>query len=409
MDEEPKSNKAKKKLLPLVWWQLLLFLIVAGLATYTSSDLDSTFGKYIIESEPIPSATNKKPSGYSGFFELNKQVGLPCDLWGLPYRKLKQKSGTLMIVAPVYPLQDFEISQILQWIKSGNNLVLLDNNLDSRYEMLFKAIKVTGRLGKKRVNHICQVSTVNKESSHVNNLVISTDTYLDMSDPDKSASKILANIGSDTVMLAVDYGRGQCIIGTDPGLCANRQLSEKKYWSNFQFMINCLRTLNSEILFDQKCHGLTSSDSLFMSVARSPVGLILIQLCLIFIIALVSTSQRFGQIKQLTFSRVSSSLEYIDGLSSTYLRAKASPVVLNIIANSFKTRLCKALNIAPDESIEKIAEAWQQSLSNKDANTLRDFLYSTNDATSLSDEELLKLIKQCNELNDQAKTLMKVG
>ncbi len=90
------------------------------------------------EAKTFTSIYNLKPSGLSALYEICKNVFAPRQVseWALPYRKLKGATkagaidverGVLIIVNPDESLAEFEVEDILDWVRQGNALVYLDN------------------------------------------------------------------------------------------------------------------------------------------------------------------------------------------------------------------------------------------------------------------------------------------
>ncbi|HMX46620.1 MAG TPA: DUF4350 domain-containing protein, partial [Candidatus Obscuribacter sp.] len=129
--------------------QLGALLVVSGLLTYAALSSDKQLEKLMPESKIFASSYNLKPSGVSGLFELCEKIserGRKIVRWEKPYRKLKGGSetarfvdasrrketlkearGTLLIVRPDEALAEFEVTEILDWVKQGNSLIYLDD------------------------------------------------------------------------------------------------------------------------------------------------------------------------------------------------------------------------------------------------------------------------------------------
>jgi hypothetical protein len=121
---------------------------------------------------------------------------------------------------------------------------------------------------------------------------------------------------------------------------------------------------------------------------------------LILLIATISSAQRFGAVRQVFVTRKISNLEFIHGLSNAFRRARANTAVLEILGQSFKHRLCKALGISPHESSENIVSAWQQSKLAPKAN-MQELIENYERALSkkhLSDSDLRTLVGTCDKI-----------
>ena len=125
------SNKA-------LLMQLIALFGVSALVVWGTLASDKQLDKIMPEAKTFASINNLKPSGLSAFYELcNKVFGQrQVGEWALPYRKLKgstkaggndAEKGVLIVVSPDESLAEFEVEDILDWVRQGNALVYLDN------------------------------------------------------------------------------------------------------------------------------------------------------------------------------------------------------------------------------------------------------------------------------------------
>ena len=104
--------------------------------------------------------------------------------------------------------------------------------------------------------------------------------------------------------------------------------------------------------------------------------------------------------RQVAVTRKISNLEFIYGLSNAFRRARANTAVLEILGQSFKHRLCKALGISPHETTENIVTAWQQSKQAEKEN-MQELMANYERALSkkhLSDSDLRTLVGTCDKI-----------
>jgi hypothetical protein len=201
-------------------------------------------------------------------------------------------------------------------------------------------------------------------------------------------------------LASVHPGKGHCLFGSTPDMCANNLIADAAYKNNFQFMVNWLQGCKQPIMFDEKCHGYSAGKNAWYFVLRSPVGFVILQLILLTLVALFSLNQRFGQPVPVSNLRKISNLEFIDGLASTYERAHARNAVWAMLFVPLKTKLCKMLGIAPDSPLDDVAHAWAE-YSGKNQNELQAFLSHAQDALEkqgLTDQELTSLVRTADGL-----------
>ena len=389
--------------------QLVVFVVVSALAVLASFRLDAELEKYMPESQPIASVFNKRPSGLSGLFEIAESVGIDCAAWLLPYRDLKNKTGMLVIIAPNDSLQDFEADQILAWVGRGNRLLYLDRFDFKMFRRLLEKIHVEITDGKELTNSAISVKeNVGKkpEFSHVSQLHLTADNRL-------RGGKPLVEDTGGALLTELPHGKGKIYLGTVPTLCANRLLADKNSWSNFQFIVNIFRAEKGGIIFDEHCHGYSESDNVFGFLARRTPGLVFCQIILLLALAIWSASRRFGKLKKAQTPRKISNLEYINGLSNTYRRAKANIAVLEIIFQNLKINLCKVNGISPNETTEEIvsqlkssSRATSQSENDRIAQ-LFDTVTNHMQSKNLSDKQLKEIIVECDAISQSMTTSAK--
>lgn len=382
------------------WWQLAVFVAVSTALVIAGTKFDDESARFLPESTSLPSTFNPKPSGYSGLFELARRVGIKCQRWQLPYRRLRNTKGLLVIVSPGESLQEFELDQLLSWVAAGNNLIYLDNFTYSYSR------RIVTRLGS-RIAEVASVldgrlsiSSTDPLFTFVPSLTVTSDTRIDGGRP-------LLEDSTGCLITEMQHGKGRVLLGVVPALGANKHLSDKENWPNLQFMINLLSTADGDILFDEVCHGYSQAGNVFVYLGRSPAGMMFLQLLIIFAVAILSTVQRFGAVKSIHTRRRLSSLEFINGMANTFRRARAADLAFDVLNHSFRARLCKALAVSPHENDAKLCEAWAAATGGS-AGELEAYLVNSTTALGkkqLTDQELLALVSACDKITEQSKEL----
>ncbi len=393
-----------------ILWQLALFIAVSAVAVWVSITYDDELQQYLPESQTLTSIFNKRPSGLSGLYEIALLTGLQCQSWTLPYRELPDVKGMLVIIGPSESLAEFETEQILNWVSAGNDLVYLDH-------LSFKMTRrLSDKLGVKTKDGIelsdsklPVVESAQPEFAHVPSLRVSADSRV-------IGGQSMLDDKSGTLVTQIKHGKGRVYLGTVPAICANRHLTDKNDWSNFQFLVNVFRTAHGAVMFDERCHGITQATNVFVYLARRTPGLVFLQLLIILAVAVANSAQRFGRTTDLDQKRKISNLEYINGLASAYRRAKANGTVLNILSQSFRTKFCKSAGVSPHDTNEKIVaqllatsnrEDLQQSI-NRLGQTFNQIDLALSGKT-LPDAQLVTLISNCDKLADQLPNLNKMS
>ncbi|HEY9772272.1 MAG TPA: DUF4350 domain-containing protein [Planktothrix sp.] len=384
--------------------QILVLLTVTCGAAVTGLLAEQQLDNYLPETKTLPSVFNRKASGTSGVFEVANKSGIAATAWLFPYRELPTVKGALVIISPSESLAEFEARQILDWVREGNDLVYLDHFAFKLTRRMLKLMNVDASDAQSITDAKITPGDKNPLFAHVAQLTVSADTRL------TGAPALLTDKDGGILFATIKLGKGHILLGTVPSLISNRRLTAKEQWANFQFFINWLRTTHGDVFFDERCHGFSRNQNVFVYLARGPTGAFTMQLLLILAVAVLGAAQRFGRLETLVSKRKISNLEFIYGLSNTYKRAKANAATLEIIGQAFRTRVCKILAVSPHESDEHLLEAWNRSLlpTQPLRQAVTQFLtdYQTQmQKRNLSDNELKSLIITCDKITEQIKQL----
>jgi len=393
---------ASKNIFLQIWWQLALFVIVSSAAALVGMHFKQKFNNYVPETIINRSALNTKASGTSGLYELTKAIGLASHLWKLPYRDLKDVHGQLIIISPQQSLDKYELEELLKWVREGNYLVYLDE-FDNPYSK-----EIVSSLG-------FWISNTEKQTDieiHPEpNLKITQ--LVDLPKASYSSSlgyglnlvPILRH-GQNVVLAEKTFGAGKVLLGTTANLASNSQLTASK--TNFQLLGNWLRLNNSTVYFDERCHGLTQSKNLVTTILSGIGGLFVLQLLILFTLAIVSNHQRFGQTLTVNNQRKISNLEFVNGIANSYRRAKATHLASNILSHNLRLKLARALgqSTGDDETLASIymnvAGAKTSNLDADKARLIKTLSFSKihQARTSLSSQELLLIAGYCDKIQE---------
>lgn len=429
--------------------QLLVLLVGSAMLVYATAAQDKQLEKLLPESYTNRSINNFKPSGMSACFELLKQVfsnesaKRKVGTWEFSYRELRgsrrpipilKKSGhhfasdekekekeisaessaeeepieapaadaahgVLIIASPEESLSDFDVEDVLTWVRQGNYLVFLDSfpYPSSRRLLSQSGINVKD-LEPAADNRQSDPNFKADVYAHLRTLKLSAGQSL-------RGGTALATVDGVVIIAEKAVGKGKILISSCAGLVDNRHISNSESWSNFQFLYNWLNTTDGDILFDERCHGASQARSVYFYFLRGPAGLFIAQLLLILIIAVASGHQRFGRLLGIKDQRRISNLEHINGMANTYARASATQAVLEIIWSSVRQKICRILQISPHESSEKLLEELKLR-----GETTREIVNCLNECeTAIADkkghigeEKLRELVGACDKISQKA-------
>jgi hypothetical protein len=322
------------------WWQIALLVVVSVLSVYAGLSLDERIQGFIPEVRIFPSIFNKRQTGLSALYEVTQQAKLPCVAWQKPYRELKTAGGILVIVSPSVSISQAELEQILKWVKRGNELIFLDDFLVESSHAILRSLGLHLIEGKPIGDTGFSPSRPIREFAHVSQLTVSARTRV-------SGGRPLIEDEHGSLLTELDYGKGRILIGTVRGFCSNASITNAQNWPDFQFLLNWFNTAHGTIMFDERCHGFSSSSNLFFFLLGEPAGYVFCQLMLLLAIAVVSQHQRFGQVQSSVQQRKSSNLQFIEGFANTYQRVGGGLAALEIIVQDFRVWLCRQLNVSP--------------------------------------------------------------
>lgn len=382
-----------------LWWQIGALLLVSALAVYTGKGFDDEWSKFAPEPRQMASTYNQNATGLKALYKLAELQGKPVSTWEQPYRQLKDVRGMLVLIAPLESLQPFQAEQILSWVKNGNDLIYIDDLSFAMTDQFAKRLDVKIKSPKSQTEKATEVAIMPTggfpELAHVKRLRLASSVRL-------NGGKPLAEDGAGALLTVVQHGKGRVLLGCCPTILANNTIAKSDFWGNFQLIANWFKTTGGTIYFDEYSHGHTGGTNVFVYLAHGPTGLVVAQLLAILVIGVISESQRFGIARSIEKRRSISNLEFINGLSNAYRRARANPAVMEILFNSFRNRLSRALAVSPHEPLDRLKEAWQQSKfqTSHNLDTLVTQYEEFMTRRSVSDAELKTMLETCDKITE---------
>jgi hypothetical protein len=388
-------------------WQVVFLILASVVSIYVGLTLDDEIQGMLPEVRISRSIFNKKQSGLSALYEAAGKAGMTCLPWQEPYREISSRKGLLLIVSPNATISEAEIEQILNWVKSGNELVYLDDFSFDRARRIFgplglhlKEVKEDQRNARGHRRHFLEFH-LTPEGTHAVELHLSSKVRV------KGGSAVIED-EQGAFLTEVTYGKGRILLGTVPAMCSNFQITDSKSWDNFQYLLNWFATANGDILFDERCHGFSSSINLFVFLMRGAPGRVVCQLLLILAVGIVSAHQRFGEIETYVQKRKSSNLEFIRGLANTYERVGGGLAALEIIMQDFRVWLCRLLNVSPHADNKDLIDAL--SMLEPAAAKALSALFQESDRLcekkTISQYDLVKQVRTCDLLQEKIQSAL---
>jgi hypothetical protein len=387
---------------------IVIFIIFSSLLGWLSLAYDKNMQRWWPEMHTLASVYNRKRSGTSGLAEIAVKAGLKSEAWLLPYRQLSDTKGTLFIFEPSTSLQEFEIDQLLRWVAKGNRLIYFDQFGYEASRLILQKEGIAIADGLKLVDCSIEPDPANSLCQHVKTLFVSAETRL-------SGGETILSDQSGNLIVKKKHGNGEVFLGCCPSIGSNGRLADKRQWGNFQFLINLARQDRGKILFDERCHGYTKSQNVFVFLAQKASGLVFAQLGLILLLAIFGASNKFGPEIVLKSERNLSALDFITGLSNLYRRAKANLLVIEILSRSYRKHWCKATGTSASERAEELESKWLLSFSDnqtmkqwsKESAELLNRIEKLGSEDKLSDEEMLSFSAALEAANDRCDSWQK--
>lgn len=358
------------------------------------------------EAAVVPSTFNQRPSGVSALKEVLERQPLQVNTWQKPYRLLDKIKGTMLMIRPQYSPEPYELDLLLSWVKAGNNLVFLDIFFNPFYKQTLAEklqLRWEPEILSQQPQKVFPAPTNDGLYSHVGQVTAVNKGYLQGGVP-------LLSESSKAVLVEVPYGKGTIMLGTIADVCSNSRVADQKQHGNFQLLANWLMLHGHAVYFNEYCHGHQQGTTFVSYLAGSWVGLVCVQLLLIFTIYLASSWQRFGQAMPVVSARRISNLEHINALADTYRRAKAGNLILEILDHNLRLKLSRALCLSSRESNDDdYCQAWTAATGH-DGQILKTYLQDCKQALAnadhVSEEEFLRLCQRCAKISGLSASLI---
>ncbi|ELR98730.1 DUF4350 domain-containing protein [Gloeocapsa sp. PCC 73106] len=216
---------------------------------------------------------------------------------------------------------------------------------------------------------------------------------------------ILLGDASGAIVWERKVDSGKIIYATTPYLAAN---AYQDYLANYQFLAQLVTQSNQPIWFDEYIHGYKDSEiiaveaknNLYSYFASTPLLPLLVQLFLLFLLALWSGFRPLGLPLSLSKIKQDNSLSYIQALGAVLAKANKSEYIIDIIGKNQQKQLQKALGLEEipldDTSLTNV---WVK-YTDKNAQALTQWLKTRSNKKPLSQTELSAWLIQGQKIRD---------
>ncbi len=381
---------------------MLIVLIGLNAATYTQKEKtpDNEFA-------PNRSSYNSGATGSQAFYSLLAESGQNVTRWQQPLSELrssgKNNPGVFVLIGkPRRELADSEFKPLLEWVKSGGRLVLIDREPPS---MLLAAdpwtLKTVGAddpgaltIDPTDVHQMTEGiaaarplqptaytdSVIAVQPSRLaSKLVLERKSFPnnaedDQTDsgnnnkkytvsgsrsfqgsgtssaqpppPPKATSKAVVDgpvvhiaAGGTYILADVPYGSGSIVLLSDPYIVSNTGIG---LVDNGRLAVNLVSGSSGAIAFDEYHQGYGSNNNrLFQYFQGTPVVAIFLQLAMLVGLILFSQSRRFAMALPENEPNRLSKLEYVGAMAELQQRSRAYDLAIENIYGDFRRRLAR--------------------------------------------------------------------
>lgn len=355
------------------------------------------------------STYSRAPSGYGAWYAAMEAEGIDIQRWQKPIEQLSQPpspftsspANSSQASSPLSPESPITLLQIdsgqswlttpdRAWIEQGNVVVLLG----SRFADGFGAPTT-----------ITNASFTTFLSSAAGKVKIQTrrrfDTDLLASQPQRYESLLEDRFGAAVV--ATPVGKGKVVVAVTPYLAANAYQDEP---GNLKFLTQLVRQPGYPIWVDEYLHGYKDADVIATEqegiltsyLAKTPIGLIAVQVVVILLILVWGLNQRLGPTLTLTQPKVDNSEAYIRALASVLQKANCSEFVVQTVGKAEQLQVQRSLGLGTDLlDPTTVIDTWKQQ-TGQSASDLEEILQVVTAPRRLTEAELLIWLRKAQTI-----------
>ncbi|MDQ7785353.1 MAG: DUF4350 domain-containing protein [Desulfomonilaceae bacterium] len=359
---------------------LVLGFVIAGVVSYGLTNLDGNGSARL-----PPSTFSTQPNGYKAAFLLLEELKLPTARLRSRYTRLDSVNRVLIVLDPhLVPFSRKEIESLIQWVRSGNTLILFHGGPKIRSPLK----PVVGRSGEseamKRADSKGR-SAVNRGSlAEKLDLVLSRARRGGRSTVEVSLPKLYGvnrlSVSNHTrwkgvegkwttlvedkegpIIVSRKMGRGEVTAISDASMASNGALPLEHNVRLIPALV-LQKGKPDKVLFDEYHRGYTAAESFWHYAAASVFGWILVQVLVAGVLWIYSRrASHAGRYRSLKRPAGRSSLEYVRGMANVFESSRAGTAALDAIVNRFLGQLSRKTGI-PLKNMEHEADARIESL-----------------------------------------------
>ena len=306
------------------------------------------------------STYNRAPEGYGAWYAFMSERGTPVKRWQKPFEDLAKNKDikspvTLLRINSQLSLDKsfkYFVKDEQDWVKKGNTLVIL-----GVHQPVTKASFST--------LHKTPLGSVKIDTQRRKNQI-------------KQTQEQLLGDRFGAIVWQENLEKGRIIFATTPHLAAN---AYQDFGGNYEFLAKIVTQsearsqeleeskIQNVVWVDEYIHGYKDAEvikrehrqNIFTYFAQTPVFPTLVQVIILFLVAIWAGNHRFGKPKTLPTPAVNNSEAYIQALAGVLQKANSSEFIVEVVGKEEQLQLQKSLFLGQEKlDHQTLINAWVQ-------------------------------------------------
>ena len=298
----------------------------------------------LFQKPAAPTSFAANPPGAKAFFLFLSQVGTPVEQWLYPFKDLVRapQGSVLILAAPITPVAGHQ--GLLDWVRKGNTLVLLDDQKNSIFDALDLEWKAAeGRQLLMQAAGFADQGVPVNCSGEFNSIcegVRLISTPLGHFETVPAGAQILAGTTGNALAVGMALDRGKLFAFPGPEPLLNSNIDK---FDNLRLLFQIVSS-GKRILIDEFHHGFTAPVAAENAARWDSILMLSGYLTLLLVLAALSRSVRFGPPTPELPAPHSSSVQFTQALGLLYAENGAQDM-LKYYRAAWRSRLQRAFGI----------------------------------------------------------------
>ena len=323
---------------------------------------------------PMLSSHSNDPDGGSALYLWLDALGYPVSNQALDRYEIQPSQKSLLLLNPIYEVQDGDWEKLESWVKSGGTLLIIGNNWETLLLVERTGIEWNYRLNNRAILGAAHAG-LKAPAPHMaadSSAACVLGLQPDNTEIEQSNVDILLTSKDGPAAITFSRGQGRVIIGCIPDLLSNKGLKDP---AAAELALNLLALLprGGSIWIDEWHHGERASATqphLNNWLRQTPGGRAVLYSTLILLVALVLGGLALGK-PLLPARRLSrrGPLEHVTALANLNRRAGHSRAVLEYHRQAIKRRYGRRYRVDPALPDEEFITALERAGANLSVNS----------------------------------------